>query len=557
MTANLNPRVYWLGALLILLVAGGLRLHYAGTREALWRDELFELAVGAETESIAECLAIVREDGQSPLHYLVTRGVDRAFGRAFLLQRWHVFAASWLAVLALMLLARHWFGPRCSLLCGLFAATSPILIFYSAELRGYALYSLLTLVYFGVYFEFRQRRTRGWAMAWGAAAALLAYSHYFGLFFILVSGVLSLFDQHYRRSALHALLAGAAFLICMSPWLPALVEALLSGKQHWASGSADFARVTSPARIVLEKSGRYLVWSGIGLGALVFALGRWPDRERRIFTALLISIFGSALVAWLVQLQGNRGLITRYFIGHTTLLLPPALLYWSRVGTLGEVAVWRGLKTGRVYRVGPRVHATIGVVFIAVTWILQVQDPKGWVRKRVTPHEPARAWIESRRGEGDLIVASPGFMAEAFRYHCRGSFEVIPVPPVFGESSIHGPVRADPAELERAWEEFSKRVTSHLQAGRGVWYYTLSSRGTHPIPDDGRRGWDKPPAWLTDRGIERRRLHKSLIESLEANGERVLLRKWIRDEFRIPCRLMLYRDDSQASNARLRSKPQR
>jgi hypothetical protein len=131
------------------------------------------------------------------------------------------------------------------------------------------------------------------------------------------------------------------------------------------------------------------------------------------------------------------------------------------------------------------------------------------------------------------------------------------VPPIFGESSIHGPVRADPAELERRWEEFSKRVVSHLQAGGSVWYYVSASRATHPIPDDGRRGWDKPPAWLTGRGLERRRLHKRMVETLESNGDRVLLQKWSTNEFRNPCRLMLYRDDSQASNARLRSKPQR
>ena len=119
--------------------------------------------------------SIKARDRWPPLSYLVTRAVDRMLGREFLLGRWHVLAFGWLTVLLLMLFVRRWFGPACALLCGLFAATNPFLIHYSAEIRGYALYGLLTVVYFGVYFEFREKRTWQWAVGWGVAAAAMTY----------------------------------------------------------------------------------------------------------------------------------------------------------------------------------------------------------------------------------------------------------------------------------------------------------------------------------------------------------------------------------------------
>jgi uncharacterized membrane protein len=270
MSDSVKHRLYWLGALIILIAAASLRLQYADTRGLLWRDEIFEVRVAADTDTFAESMQIVRDDRWPPLSYLVTRAVDRTFGREFLLGRWHVLLPAWLTVFFLMLFVRRWFGPGCALLCGLFAATSPFLIHFSVELRGYALYGLLTILYFGVYFEFRERRTWSWAAGWGVASALLAYCHYFGLFFILVSGLLSLLDRPYRRSLAQAALGGAVFLLCFLPWLPAFGDALSSGGQPWVRGNVAFKHVFAPARILLGETWQWLIWSGIALSGLVF-----------------------------------------------------------------------------------------------------------------------------------------------------------------------------------------------------------------------------------------------------------------------------------------------
>ncbi|MHC4407384.1 MAG: glycosyltransferase family 39 protein, partial [Planctomycetota bacterium] len=524
MADGLSPRIYWFGALIILIAAAALRLQYADTIGLLWRDELFEIRVAAETETVAESMRIVRDDRWPPLSYLVTRAVDRLFGREFLVGRWHVLLPAWLTVFFLMLFVRRWFGSGCALLCGLFAATNPFLIHYSAEIRGYGLYGLLTVLYFGVYFEFRQKRTWPWAVGWGVAAALLAYSHYFGLFFILVSGLLSLLDRPYRRSWTQAALGAAAFLLCFAPWLPALGDAMSSGGQHWARGNVEFEQVFTPAEILLGEVGRWLLWSGIALGLVTFS--RYPKRERRVFLALPIIVIGSAIVGWLVQSQGGRGYTPRYLLGHALMLLPAGLVFWARLGTLGSLPFWRGLHTGRIYRFDSRILGVAGLALIGYAWTVQMEDPDGWVRHEKTPHDEARALIEENFQDGDLVVAGSGFQSEGFSYHCEGVFEILTTPHINGEASTWGKVHVEPAEVERKTAVVAHRVEQHIRAGGRVWYYFPASPWNFPIREDGEDGWDIAPERLSERQKKLRSMHLRVLEPLEQSGERTMLKLW-------------------------------
>ncbi|MHC4849221.1 MAG: glycosyltransferase family 39 protein, partial [Planctomycetota bacterium] len=525
-----------LGALIIMIAAAALRLQYAGTIGQLWRDEIFEIRVAAETETVAESMRIVRDDRWPPLSYLVTRAVDRVFGRDFLVGRWHVLLPAWLTVFFLMLFVRRWFGPGCALLCGLFAATNPFLIHYSAEIRGYALYGLLTVIYFGIYFEFRQKRTWPWAAAWGVAAALLAYCHYFGLFFILVSGLLSLGDRPYRRSWTQATLGAATFLLCFSPWLPALGDALSSGGQHWANGTVELMQIFMPATALLGEDGQWLIWSGIVLGFVAF--GRLPKREQQVFLALPIIVVGSAIVGWLVQTQDGRGFTPRYLLGHALMLLPVGLLFWARVGTLGRIAFWRGLHTGRIYRLDMRILGVAGLALVGHAWVLQRQDPDGWVRHHKTPHEEARTLIQEQFQKGDLVVAGSGFQAEGFRYHCEGVFEVLATPHIDGEASTRGKVHVKPAEVERKMARVAHRVEQQIRAGGRVWYYFPASPWNYPIREDG--AWNIAPERLSERQEKLRSMHLRILAPLEQNGERRMLKLWA--EGYLTCyRLVLYR----------------
>lgn len=509
---------------MILIVAAALRVQYAETRRVLWRDEIFEIQIGAETESIAESMRLVRDDRWTPLSYLVTRAVDHTFGREFLLGRWHVLTFGWLTVLSLMLLARRWFGSACALLCGVFAATSPFLIHYSAEIRAYALYCLLTVVYFGVYFEFRERRTWRWAIGWGVAATLIAYCHYFGLFFILVSGVLALLDRPFRRSFGHAVIGGAAFLICFSPWMPALRDAMSSGGQHWVRGDVKFDRVFLPAKILLGEKGKWLIWGGIALGGIAAARGRFTPHERRIFLALPIIIVGSAIIGWLVQTQSERAFIGRYLIGHVVILIPAGLFYWARVGTLGSVAFWRGLQSGRIYTIDARVVGALGLALLGWAWITNLEDRDGWVRNRLTPHGEARAVIAEQFQEGDLILAGSGFTAEGFAYNCAGLFDVLVVPHHDDEASTRGRVHVSPRELARRNAEVELRIEQSLLAGNRVWYYFPVSIRTYPI--DGVGEIHRTPRRLSKYERVLRLRHLRFLCVMDQYGERTTFQSW-------------------------------
>jgi len=521
-----------LAALAILAAAGALRLGHARDRDTLWRDEVYEVRLAIESPSVGAMLEVVRADGQPPGHYLLSRAVAKAFGEDALRARWHVLLAGWLTVLALMLLCRRWFGVRCALVTGLFAATSPYLVHYSAELRGYALFGILAVVHAGAYLRYRDRRTHGTAVVWALSAAAAAYVHYYALFLVLVAGVLSLTD---RRAVAQAALAGAVFCLAYAPWMPALLESLRDGQQLWAAGDEPWDEAFAPAWLVLGDGAAIVTWAGLALGLLVFRLGKWPPRERTRFVALAAMGLGSSAVAWIVQTQGGRGFGDRYLLGSSLMLLPAALLYWSRAGTLGEAAVWRGLVTGRIYRIRPSIHLLFGCAVLGAAWLHQWTDPDGWTRRAFATHGDARRLIAREWREGDLVVANSRIIGDALAY--GWDKPVRRGPRTHLEEDPAGRRAVDEDELARGIAQLQAEIGARLRAGGRVWYYTEASTHRYPLPSDPPPADDWAPTVL-DR--TQRRIHAATLAALEEHGYRTFLLDRP-DDYVHAFRLALYR----------------
>jgi hypothetical protein len=300
-----------------------------------------------------------------------------------------------------------------------------------------------------------------------------------------------------------------------------------------------FEQVFLPAKILLGEKWMWLIWGGIALGGIAVARGRFTPRERSIFIALPIIIIGSAAIAWLVQTQSDRGYVTRYLIGHVVVLIPAGLFYWARVGTLGSVAFWRGLHTGRIYAVNARIVGAAGLVLVGWAWIAQLEDVDGWVRSTLTPHGDARALIEEHLQKGDLVVAGSGFEAEGFQYNCDGHFEVLITPHLNREASTRGRVQVEHAEVERKTAAVERRVTDRLRAGGRVWYYFPVSARMFPVPEEGKRRHGIPTESLTEREKNLRTMHLRVLGSMEQHGNRTILESWTKG-YRIQYRLALF-----------------
>jgi len=181
----------------ILLVAAVLRLFQLG-RSSLWYDEVVTMRL-ARTESPA---ALVRLLGQidatrAPLHPLLLQGWVALFGPFDYPAR--VFSVlCGIVTVALV----YWIGLRVyDVTTGLWAswlcALSPLLVYYSREVRMYAWLVTVTCLSWGVVFSHGRTPGLGKLALYGLCLIALAYSHPLGL---LMVGTLGLATCLYRPS---------------------------------------------------------------------------------------------------------------------------------------------------------------------------------------------------------------------------------------------------------------------------------------------------------------------------------------------------------------------
>ena len=81
-------RLPLLVALLLVILAGALRIHRAQTRTSIWGDEAQELALLETSPDLPALIRSMQDEGHPPLHYLLEWPVYRAFGKQFVLARW-------------------------------------------------------------------------------------------------------------------------------------------------------------------------------------------------------------------------------------------------------------------------------------------------------------------------------------------------------------------------------------------------------------------------------------------------------------------------------------
>ena len=166
------------------LVLGGIILVGLAVRLAvprgIWLDEA--ISIHQARLSLHDMfLTLYNGDRQPPFHDLVLWLTIRAFGHGEFAVRLPSLIAGTLVVPVLYELGRELYDRRTGLVAAAFAAVSPVLIWYSQEVRMYefvALFGLLALL-----MQLRVLRNPAmlnWAGYILATAALL-WSHYFGL----------------------------------------------------------------------------------------------------------------------------------------------------------------------------------------------------------------------------------------------------------------------------------------------------------------------------------------------------------------------------------------
>jgi hypothetical protein len=402
-------------ALLVLggLIIVGLALRLAVPR-GIWLDEA--ISIHQARLSLHDLFRnLYYGDRQPPLYHLTLWLTIRVFGHSEFAVRLPSLIAGTLLIPVLYELGRELYDRRTGLIAAAFASVSPLLIWYSQEVRMYefaALFGLLALL--TQLRVIRKPSIGNWA-AYILATAALLWSHYFGLLLILVQqlafvGVI----VHRRRAGENTRALALGFAYSLAVLVMQLVPLIVFAHHQYASTSAaagspsgtydylSFYSVLSnmawslwgyqpDATTVLLAA----MWPLFLLGSLVL-LGRGGSRQTLALAGAAIVLVGLLIVA---SVFDHSLFEVRNFL----VLVPLVLLLLAR------------LITGWIRNPRARLLVAGGV---ALTLLIGLADEQlNKANPRLFDFSGAIADIRADAGPSSLVLYEPGDMRYVLEYY--------------------------------------------------------------------------------------------------------------------------------------------
>jgi mannosyltransferase len=267
-----HPVVLALGALAV--VVGVVLRFWAPT--PLWLDET--LSVNIARLPLAQIPRALAHDGSPPLYYVLLHGWMAVFGRSDFAARALSGVIS-VASLPLFWLAGRRLGGRAVAWVTFFlAVSSPFAINYATSARMYSLMILWSVLAFLALTRALEDPRPGRLVALGAVTAAMLYTHYWGVYLVLVAGGWVAWRRWRTGTggpALRAMIGGSFVWL---PWAPVFVFQALHTGTPWTSAAS--------AGDLLGVFGDFAGGGPWG-GLLMFAT----------FALFLVGVFGRTVVA--------------------------------------------------------------------------------------------------------------------------------------------------------------------------------------------------------------------------------------------------------------------
>ena len=178
-SSSSTPRSLW-----FVFIFGALIRFLGLGHKQLWLDELIQ-AVRSSPSSLSGVLKSVADDrAQAPLDYIVQHYLAGQLGHSEFALRFHAALFGTLTILALYYLARSVFDERVALITSILYAVYPLHHTYSQESRPYALFTLLTVCSYLLFWHLLLAgKAKTW-LAYVVVNTLLFYANYFGMFVV-------------------------------------------------------------------------------------------------------------------------------------------------------------------------------------------------------------------------------------------------------------------------------------------------------------------------------------------------------------------------------------
>lgn len=397
---EVTSRRFWIAAGLILTLALALRL--VGLNKGLWIDEYETIYKLAGNHGLRQTTRALRYDIHPPLYFWMLEVWRRVGGDAEWYLRLLTVATSmiWLGLTMAWLKLYHRGG---ALLAGIMLATTPFVMRYGQEIRGYALLCVAGMAAF--FFASRFLRDPQQRYAWGASLALTVAvcTHVIGVFLPVAVLVFALLESRSFR-----ILRGFALWVLVPPYLATLLLlkfyfVTLEQQGRWIP-PVSWTFFSDFALSFVGGSAYALDWVLIGIALTAALFGNWK---------LGLPFLGAAAAfvaqALLYSLAVRSVMVDRYFLTALTLVI-----------------AWCGVQLGSIERAWIRRVGIASVVLLAATFGVQ------WVQGEAA--QPVERW--RRLGEmmtppdaSTPVLVAPEFAEEIFEHYAPAipPAQIVPV----------------------------------------------------------------------------------------------------------------------------------
>jgi mannosyltransferase len=410
---------WWL--ILVLILAAGVRLYQLPDR-VVWFDEAVSLLVARATP--AEIVSAAHDDTHPSGYNLVLHFLPRGEWPARLFS----VVCGVLTVAVVFLIGRKSAGPMAGLVSAGLLALCPLHVWYSQEIRMYALQTLLVAMSWWLLLT---RRWPGYAVV----TALSLYTQYTSVFAIVAQGVYVAWKQ---RDALQSWLwALAAVAVLFAPGVPLLARQYGGGTFgywmkdfSWADPLRFFGLLSGA---IPKNPGPYWPWAVLSMTAVCLVLYQnlfqehWratlrrgrspaPDATERVPpTSPTNDARGGQVVPpllWLLVPVGLLSLLSlrvNVFLPRTLVLVTPAfaLLLGLAVSSAPN-GRWLSLKA----IMAALVVAVAGANLVALRNYFWRPNP--WIRSDL---RAAAARVATEYRPGDLVVHTSRFSYRPFQFY--------------------------------------------------------------------------------------------------------------------------------------------
>ncbi|MGQ9713245.1 MAG: glycosyltransferase family 39 protein [Anaerolineae bacterium] len=444
--------------LALALLALALRLLQL-TDHSLWFDET--MSVHWARQSVGRILQVglgLVEDKHPPGYYLLLHLWIRAFGDGEVALRTLGALLGALAVPPLVRLGEALWDRRTGLLAGLYGACSPILIWYSQEVRMFGLAA--TLATAGALCLVEGLRRGGWRW-WCAYVVLLlfgCFSYLFTAFLLPTLGLLTLgvFFSRWRQGM-------------RKPWRDGAGQGLLA-QAVLAAGIAPLAWRALQVGGAEASPGRPFVDFASAAFRLSAAWSVWRvPWNRETLWGVVGAFWGLALLGMVARppakgVPGGRSFLAAAVLGPLlvgNLFLAVDGTVFTEPRYLLPVVPFLGLATAAgVGVLGRRAQALGGFVGLAWAVLLVAALPAMWLpQNRREDWRAASAYLEGHAGPQDVVLVHPGFLRPALEYYYAGP---APVVAPFG-SPLDSPEEVERPLASLAPSQVVWLVQSHLE----------------------------------------------------------------------------------------------